>query len=208
MNIPRFLARHGGFRSLFSYQRSRVVFKGTVYFVQRWVPRISRTTDQMVQAARSGKQNIVEGSLAAATSKEMEIKLTGVAYASLGELLEDYRDYLDVRDADEWTPDHPYARRLSNLCRTPGASYETFRKGIEHPDDTISANVLAGLCRVAMHLLEGQMDRLERDFVQEGGLRERMRQARLEFRKQVEEMERQRAREREGRRDGRRDERD
>ena len=131
-----------------------------------------------------------------------------VAYASLGELLEDYRDYLDVRDADEWTPDHPYARRLSNLCRTPGANYETLRKGIEHPDDTISANVLAGLCRVTMHLLEGQMERLERDFVQEGGLRERMRQARLEFRRQVEEMERQRAREREGRRDGRRDERD
>ncbi|MFO1490754.1 MAG: four helix bundle protein, partial [Kiritimatiellia bacterium] len=107
------------------------------------MPRISRTTDQMVQAARSGKQNIVEGSLAAAMSREMEIKLTGVAFASLGELLEDYRDYLDVRDADEWTPDHPYARRLSNLCRTPGANYETFRKGIEHADDTISANLLA-----------------------------------------------------------------
>ena len=196
MQTPRFIPTHGGFRSLFSYQRARVVFKGTVYFVQRWVPRISRTTDQMVQAARSGKQNIVEGSLAAAMSREMEIKLTGVAFASLGELLEDYRDYLDVRDADEWTPDHPYARRLSNLCRTPGANYETFRKGIEHADDTISANLLAGLCRVAMHLLERRMERLERDLVREGGLRERMRQARLEFRKQAEEMERQRAKER------------
>ena len=97
------------------------VYKGTVYFIKRWVPRISRTTDQMEQAARSGKQNIVEGSLASAVSKETEVKLTGVALASLGELLEDYRDFLYVRDLAEWTPEHPYARRLSQLCRTWGA---------------------------------------------------------------------------------------
>ncbi len=101
-------------------------------------------------------------------------------FASLGELLEDYRDFLYVRDLDEWTPAHPYVRRLSQLCRTPGADYETFRKGIEHDDPAICANVLGGLTRMTIRLLNGQLDRLERDFVTEGGLRERMTRARLE----------------------------
>ena len=182
MNKSGFIPKFGGYEKLFSYQRAKVVYKGTVYFVERWVPRISRTTDQMVQAARSGKQNIVEGSLASAVSKETEVKLTGVALASLGELLEDYRDFLYVRNLAEWPKDHPYARHLSRLCRTPGADYETFRKGIEHDDPAISANVLAGLTRVAIRLLDGQLDRLERDFIEQGGLRERMTRARLEFR--------------------------
>ena len=189
---PGFIPKFGGYEKLLSYQKARVVYKGTVYFIKRWVPRISRTTDQMEQAARSGKQNIVEGSLASAVSKETEIKLTGVALASLGELLEDYRDFLYVRDIAEWLPAHPYARRLSQLCRTPGADYETFRKGIEHADPAICANVLGGLTRVAIRLLNGQLDRLERDFVTEGGLRERMTRARLDFRHQAETIERQR----------------
>ena len=180
-----FIPKFGGYEKLYSYQRAKVVYKGTVYFVDRWVPIISRTTDQMIQAARSGKQNIVEGSLASAVSKETELKLTGVALASLGELLEDYRDFLYVRDIPEWPSNHPYAKRLSQLCRTPGVDYETFRKGIEHDDPAISANVLTGLTRVAIRLLNGQLDRLERDFVQEGGLRERMTRARLEFRNET-----------------------
>ncbi len=184
MPEPGFIPKFGGYEKLFSYQRAKVVYKGTVYFVARWVPRISRTTDQMVQAARSGKQNIVEGSLASAVSKETEVKLTGVALASLGELLEDYRDFLYVRDIPEWPADHPYARRLSDLCRTSGADYETFRKGIEHEDAAISANMLAGLTRVAIRLLNGQLDRMERDFLKEGGLREKMMRARIEFRDQ------------------------
>lgn len=146
----------------------------------------------MEQAARSGKQNIVEGSLASAVSKETEIKLTGVALASLGELLEDYRNFLFVRDLGEWAPAHPYARRLSQLCRMPGANYDTFRKGIEHDDPAICANVLAGLTRVTIRLLDGQIDRLERDFVAEGGLRERMTRARMEFREKASEIERRR----------------
>jgi four helix bundle suffix protein len=190
--IPGFIPKFGGYPKLLSYQKARVVYKGTVYFIKRWVPRISRTTDQMEQAARSGKQNIVEGSLAAAVSKEMEVKLTGVALASLGELLEDYRDFLHVRDLAEWPPTHPYARHLSQLCRTPGADYALFRKGIEHDDPAICANVLAGLTRVAIRLLNGQLDRLERDFVTAGGLRERMTRARLEYRQQAEAVERRR----------------
>ncbi len=188
-----FIPKFGGYEKLFSYQKSRAVYKGTVYFIKRWVPRFSRTIDQMEQAARSGKQNIVEGSLASAVSKETEIKLTGVALASLGELLEDYRDFLYVRDIDEWTPAHPYAKHLSQLCRTLDADYETFRKGIEHEDPAICANVLGGLTRVTLRLLDGQLDRRERDFVTEGGLRERMTRARLEFRNQAADIERRRA---------------
>src|SRR5262249_10516765 len=126
------------------------------------------------QAARSGKQNILEGSQASGTSKETEIKLTNVARASLEELLEDYRDFLRNRSLEEWTPEHPYARRLRQLNRTPGATYATFKKGIEHPDPAICANVVAGLIKVTCYLLDQQLRRLEQDFLKEGGLRERM----------------------------------
>ena len=178
-----FIPKYGGYKKLYSYQRSRVVYVGTAYFIDRWVPRISRTCDQMLQAARSGKQNIVEGSLASAVSKETEVKLTGVAFASLGELREDYRDFLAVEGVEEWPLTHPYAQRLSELCRSSDADkYDTFRRGIEHEDPGISANVLLGLTCVSMRLLQGQLERLERDFVSQGGLRERMTRARIEWR--------------------------
>ena len=193
MNTHGFIPQFGGYERLFSYQRARVVYKGTVYFIKRWVPRTSRTTDQMEQAARSGKQNIVEGSLASAMSKEMEIKLTGVALASLGELLEDYRDFLYVNDFAEWPKNHPYVLRLAQLCRIPGANYATFHRGIEHDDPGISANVLLGLTRVAIRLLYGQIARQEHDFVNEGGLRERMTRARLNFRREAEALEQRRS---------------
>src|SRR3989441_8657231 len=99
-----------------------------------------RTYDQMVQTARSGKQNIIEGSRASGTSKESEIKLTNVARASLEELLEDYRDFLRLRGAEEWPREHRYTRRLRELNREPNSNYETFKKGIEHPDPVIAAN--------------------------------------------------------------------
>ena len=98
-------------------------------------------------------------------------------------MLEDYRDFLVVRGFEEWPKTHPYARRLSDLCRSPAArEYDTFRRGIEHDDPAISANILAGLTKVALRLLEGQICRLERDFTAHGGLREAMTRARLEFR--------------------------
>jgi hypothetical protein len=108
----------------------------------------------MIQAARSGKQNIIEGSLASGTSKESEIKLTNVARSSLEELLEDYRDFLRTRNLGEWPLRHPYVTRLRALNRIPNASYETFRKGIEHQDPEISANVIMGLIRVTSCLLD------------------------------------------------------
>lgn len=155
------------------------MYDGTVRFCERFLEKRDRTCDQMVQAARSGKQNIIEGSLASGTSKETEIKLTNVARASLEELLEDYRDFLRVHGLAEWTKEHPYTRRLRELNRKPAADYETFRKGIEHADPAIAANVMIGLIKVTNYLLNQQLRQLEEAFVREGGLRERMTRARL-----------------------------
>lgn len=143
-----FIPVHGGYQSLLSYQKSLVVYDATIYFCHRFFDKRDRTVDQMVQAARSGKQNIIEGSQASGTSREMEIKLTNVARASIEELLEDYRDFIRTRGMQEWTPDHPYTQRLRELNRVPGANYETFRKGIEHDDPSICANVIIGLIKV------------------------------------------------------------
>jgi four helix bundle suffix protein len=161
------------------------VYDATVYFCNGFIDRRSRTHDQMIQAARSGKQNILEGSMAAGTSKETEIKLTNVARASLEELLTDYRDFLRVRGLAEWPADHPYARRLRELNKIPDGTYATFQKGIENPDPTIAANVIIGLIRVATYLLDRQIRHLEKAFLAEGGLRERMTRARLEARRKT-----------------------
>ncbi|MDF3128243.1 four helix bundle suffix domain-containing protein [Kiritimatiellaeota bacterium B1221] len=181
---PGFIPKHGGYEGLLSYRKSVVIYDATVRFCDRFVDKFSRTHDQMVQAARSGKQNILEGSEASATSKETEIKLTNVARASLKELLEDYRDFMRLRDIEEWPKDHPLALRLRELNRQPDANYETFRKGVENPDPAISANCIAGLIKVTCYLLDRQMKRLEQDFLEQGGLRERMYNARLEARAQ------------------------
>src|SRR6202008_1994566 len=93
-NTSKLISTHGGYRDLKSFQHAEIVYDATVYFCDRFIDRRSRTHDQMVQAARSGKQNIIEGSMASGTSKETEIKLTNVARASLEELLADYRDFL------------------------------------------------------------------------------------------------------------------
>jgi four helix bundle protein len=106
----RFIPPHGGYQNLLSYRKAEIVYDATVYFCSRFLDKRDRTYDQMIQAARSGKQNIVEGSMASATSKESEIKLTNVARASLEELLIDYRDYLRTRGLAEWTKDHPYTQ--------------------------------------------------------------------------------------------------
>lgn len=174
-----FIPPHGGYQKLLSYQKALIVYDATVYFCNRFFDKRDRTRDQMIQAARSGKQNILEGSAASGTSKETEIKLTNVARASQEELLEDYRDFMRGRQIEEWKPDHRYTRRLRQLNRTPDANYSTFKKGIEHLDPAISANVILGLIKVTCYLLDQQLRRLERDFLNEGGLRERMTRARL-----------------------------
>jgi len=174
-----FIPAHGGYEDLLSFQKARIVYDGAVHFCERFVDKRSRTHDQMVQAARSGKQNILEGSQASGTSKETEIKLTNVARASLEELLEDYRDFLRVRGLEEWTREHSHTQRLRELNRQPRPDYDTFKKGIEHPNPAIAANVMIGLIKLTNYLLDRQLKRLEQDFLKEGGLRERMTRARL-----------------------------
>jgi four helix bundle suffix protein len=185
LRTERFIPPHGGYENLLSFQKSRIVYDGTVRFCERFLKKSDRTYDQMVQAARSGKQNILEGSQASGTSKETEIKLTNVARASLEELLEDYRDYLRVRGIEEWTKEHRFTRRLRELNRQPNATYETFKKGIENPDPAIAANVMIGLIKLTNYLLDQQIRRLEESFVKEGGLRERMTRARLTERSKI-----------------------
>ena len=174
-----FIPPHGGYQRLASYRKSVVVFDATRYFCRRFLQRGDRTWDQMVQAARSGKQNIVEGSQVSGTSKELELKLTNVARASLEELLEDYRDFMRGRGIAEWDLHHPGTRRMRELNRLPDAGYETFRKAIEHPDPAICANAIAGLVKLTHYLLDRQIAALEKAFQETGGLREAMTRARL-----------------------------
>jgi four helix bundle suffix protein len=180
-----FILPHGGYHKLLSYQRAEVVYDATVRFCERCFDRHDRTVDQMVQAARSGKQNIIEASMASGTSKETEIKLTNVARASLEELLADYRDFLRTHGFDEWAKGHPYARRLAELVHTPGANYGTFQKAVEHPDPAIAANAIVGLIKVTSYLLDRQIKQLEQAFLKDGGLRERMTQARIQERERL-----------------------
>src|SRR5438094_2707148 len=128
-----FIPPHGGYQTLLSYQKALVVYQATVHFCDRFIDKKTRTHDQMVQAARSGKQNILEGSQASGTFKETELKLTNVARASQEELLEDYRDFMRARKIEEWTRDHRYAQRLHRLNRTPGPNHETLKQVTEHP---------------------------------------------------------------------------
>lgn len=173
---------HGDYRNLLSYQKAVVVYDLTFHFCARFLARGDRTIDQMVQAARSGKQNIVEGSKASGTSKEMEIKLTNVARASLEELLEDYRDYLRTRGLDIWAKDSREARFVRNLGNGSPADYETYRPFAETRPAQVVANMALCLVHQANYLLDRQIKALERDFLRDGGLRERMTRARLRSR--------------------------
>jgi four helix bundle suffix protein len=175
----RIIPPHGGYQNLFSFKKAEIVYDATVKFCADLMDKRDRTVDQMIQAARSGKQNIVEGSMASGTSKEMEIKLTNVARASLEELLTDYRDFLRVRGFTEWPKGHPLVKRLQQLNRQPDADYETFKKAIENPDPEIRANAIIGLIKVTNYLLDQQIRKLEQTFLEEGGLRERMTRARI-----------------------------
>ena len=170
---------HGGYRNLLSFQKARIIYDATVYFCERFVEHGSRTRDQMIQAARSGKQNIVEGSLASGTSRATEIKLTNVARASLEELLEDYRDFLRVRNAPQWEKDSREALYVRRLGATSPLTYATFEPFITtRPPETV-AKILICLIHQTNYLLDKQLRRLEREFLQKGGLRESMTRARL-----------------------------
>jgi four helix bundle suffix protein len=178
------LPPRGDYQTLISYQKSEVVYQITYRFCRRFLKKGDRTVDQMVQAARSGKQNIVEGSKAATTSKEMEIKLTNVARASLEELLEDYRDYLRVRDFPIWDKQSREAKYVRKLGMTSPLTFEIFREFTETRPGEILANIAICLIHQANYLLDQQLKALEKNFLKDGGLRERMTRARLQARDQ------------------------
>ncbi|HEY5770275.1 MAG TPA: four helix bundle suffix domain-containing protein [Terrimicrobium sp.] len=177
-----FLPKGGNYRELLSYRKAEVVYDFTFRFCERFFTKGDRTIDQMVQAARSGKQNIAEASRASVTSTETELKLTNVARASLEELLLDYEDFLRVRDKAVWKKDSREALYVRRLGRQAGESFETYRDFFDdRPPETL-ANIAICLIHQANYLLDQQIRRLEKDFVQKGGIRERMTRARLEQR--------------------------
>jgi four helix bundle suffix protein len=177
-----FIPTHGNYRELMSYQKAEVVYDITFRFCERFLKKGDRTIDQMVQAARSGKQNIAEGCQASGTSKEMEIKLVNVARASLEELLVDYQDYLRVRDLPHWDKDSKEALYVRKLGKQQPMTFELFRDFCETRDAQVVANIAICLIHQANYLLDQQIRRLEQDFVKEGGMRERMFRARLDHR--------------------------
>jgi four helix bundle suffix protein len=185
MTDHHFLPPHGNYAELLSYQKAEIVYDITFRFCQRFLAKDGRTTDQMVQAARSGKQNIAEGSKASVTSKEMEIKLTNVARSSLEELLIDYHDYLRVRDRRIWEKDSKEAQYVRRLGNQPHVTFEAYREFCETRSDEVVANIAICVIHQTNYLLDRQVRRLESDFVEQGGLRERMTQARLQYRNQA-----------------------
>ena len=182
-NPPGFIPPHGNYRELLSYQKAEVVYDLTFRFCKRFLGKGDRTVDQMIQAARSGKQNIAEGSKASGTSKETEIKLTNVARASLEELLLDYTYYLRVRDLPIWEKDSKQARFVRKLGAAPHVTFEAYREFVETRSADVVANIAACLIHQTNFLLDQQIRRLEQDFLKDGGIRERMTHARLQHRK-------------------------
>ena len=182
MKDEGFLPPHGNYRELKSFQKAEIVYDVTFRFCGRFLEKSDRTIGQMVQAARSGKQNIVEGASASGGSKEMEIKLTKVARASLDELLEDYGDFLRVRDLKIWDKASKEALFVRKLGGKAGANFETFRAFVETRSGEVVANIAICLIHQANYLLDQQVRRLQQDFLKEGGIRERMTKARLEAR--------------------------
>jgi four helix bundle suffix protein len=180
---PGFILPHGNYRELLSYKKAKVVYDVTFAFCGRFLVKGDRTIDQMIQAARSGKQNILEGSKASGTSKEMEIKLTNTARASLEELLDDYHDFLRSRQHRLWEKDSREALFVRRLATKPEPSFDDFRDFCQTRPGEVVANIAICLIHQTNYLLDQQIRRLERDFISEGGIRERMTRIRQQQRR-------------------------
>jgi len=178
----KFIPAHGGYRKLLSYRKAEIVYDATVCFCSRFLNKRDRTYDQMIQAARSGKQNIAEGSQASGTSKGTEIRLVSVARASQEELLIDYQDFLRVRGLVLWTKDSKEALAVRKLAYESHESYETYRSYIKERSSGTAANIVVCLIHQTNYLLDKQIKQLENDFVKNGGIRERMYNVRLKHR--------------------------
>jgi restriction system protein len=190
-NRPRRLRPSGGYRELRSFQVTTVIYDATVSFCDRFVDKRSRTHDQMVQAARSGRQNIAEGSRAAATSSQTELRLVNVARASLDELLLDYEDFLRQRGKWQWKKDDREAREVravgtqkDQTDRTdPSDHWKAYSRWLDAADPAVVANTVLCLIHQANYLLDQQIAGLEREFIHEGGYTEQLAAARLEERR-------------------------
>lgn len=173
---------HGGYRKLRSFQTAQQVYDATVIFCDRFIEKRNRLHDQMVQAARSGVQNIAEGSMASATSKKTELKLTGVARASLEELMLDYQDFLRQRGLCLWHKDSPEALAVrKKYLSDQSAASDMFDKsdgsdpyGIAKASPEVAANTIICLINQASYLLGRQLQKLEQQFLEEGGFTERL----------------------------------
>ena len=173
------LKKQTNWENLYFYQKTVVLYQMTYVFCRRFLPKHGdRTVDQMVQAARSGKQNIVEGFADGVTSTEMELKLLNVARASLKELKEDYIDYLKSRNLAIWDKSHPRYDGLLKFCRAHNRE-EDYRPFFEKWSDEEFANCANTLCHMVDKMLTTTLERRQKDFVENGGIRERMTAARL-----------------------------
>jgi four helix bundle suffix protein len=181
-NQEPLLPRSGNYRKLLTYQKAEAIYDITYYFCKNYLQRFDRTIDQMVQAARSGKQNIVEGSAASATSKETEIKLVNVAKASLQELLIDYEDYLRTRNHRQWENDSAELLKMRELGRKHNDTAFYMELAKTRPPETI-ANMAICMIKQTDYMLFKQLQSLSEDFLKNGGLRERMTRMRIERRK-------------------------
>lgn len=177
-NSTNLIPAHGGYRQLKSFQQAELVYDSAVKFCDRFIDRRSRTHDQMVQAARSGRQNIAEGSQASGTSKKFELKLVGVARASLEELLLDFEDFLRQRGLPLWGKDHPTAQVVRRLAHENNRTYLTYSSYVEKASPEIAANTVICLIYQTNYLLDQQLQQLEKAFLHEGGFTERLYHAR------------------------------
>lgn len=173
---------HGDYRDLRSYQMAEIIHDATVVFCDCFVDKRSRTHDQMIQAARSGKQNIAEGSMASGTSKKTELKLIGVARASLEELLLDFQDFLRQRNLPLWGKEHAMAKEVRALAWKENRSYSTYKTYFEAAEAAVAANTAICVIHQANYLLDQQLRALEKNFVEVGGFTERLYRVRSQAR--------------------------
>lgn len=178
----RLIPPHGGYKKLESYKTAVIIYDGTVVFCEKWV-KSWKQKEQMTGAARSGKQNIAEGSQVSGTSKKIELKLVDIARGSLEELLQDYEDFLRQRGLKQWKKDSAKAREIRQLAYKTNRSYRTYKTFLESKDPEVAANCLVILCNQANYLLDRQLGSLEKKFLEEGGFTERLYRKRKEARK-------------------------
>lgn len=187
----------GGYRQTASFQTATLIYDATYWFCEKFLDSRSRTVDQMVQAARSGRQNIAEASRAAAASSQTELRLLNTARASLEELLLDYEDYLRHRHLPQWIPDSPEACAVREVAKrlrrdradpmdqpdlTDQQRWALYAPWLEHADPAVRANAIICLIHQANYLLDQQIAALEKQFIEQGGYSERLAAARVAFR--------------------------